>query len=106
MVRVLINVPKTVRRDEPFEVLLLISHPMESGQRRDTLGLAIPREIIDRLDCTLDGEAVIHMSLFPAISANPYLSFSAVAQRSGTMTITFSGDRGLTQVESVPITVV
>ena len=42
MVRVLINVPKQAKRDEPFEVKLLISHPMESGQRRDAMGQADP----------------------------------------------------------------
>ena len=47
MVRVLINVPKRVKRGEAFDVKLLISHPMESGQRRDAMGQAIPRDIIN-----------------------------------------------------------
>ena len=46
MVRVLINVPKRVKRNEAFDVKLLISHPMESGQRRDAMGQAIPRDIM------------------------------------------------------------
>lgn len=47
MVRVLINVPKQVKRGEPFDVKLLISHPMESGQRHDDMGQPIPRDIIN-----------------------------------------------------------
>ena len=61
MVRVLINVPKEIRANEPFDVKVLISHPMESGQRRDQLGQAIPRDIINHFVCTLDGETVVSL---------------------------------------------
>ena len=105
MVRVLINAPKTVRKDQPFEVKLLISHPMESGQRRDAVGLPIPRDIITSLRVTFGQEEVLTAELFPAISANPFLSFQMAISASGMMDIAFSGDHGLTQVEHVPIQV-
>ena len=105
MVRVLINIPKQIRANEPFEVKVLISHPMESGQRRDQLGLAIPRDIINHFVCTLDGETVVDMELFPAIAANPFLSFSMVAEKSGSLTLTFTDDHGVTQTETAAIMV-
>ena len=105
MVRVLINVPKRVKRGEPFDVKLLISHPMESGQRRDTIGQAIPRDIINSFVCTFNGEDVLRADLFPAIAANPFLSFAAVAQESGTLTMTFTDDQGVVQTETVDVTV-
>lgn len=105
MVRVLLNVPKQVKRGEPFEVKLLISHPMESGQRRDAMGQTIPRDIINRLVCTLDDEEVLSVDLFPAISANPFLAFSAVAEHSGRLSIRFTDDHGIDQTESVEIDV-
>ena len=83
MVRVLINVPKQVHANEAFDVKVLISHPMESGQRRDQMGQRIPRDIINSFSCTLDGETVLEIDMFPAIAANPFLSFSAVAEKSG-----------------------
>ena len=82
MVRVLLNAPKQVRKNEPFQVKLLISHPMESGHRRDAMGLAIPRDIVNRVTCRLGEELVFEAQLFPAISANPFLAFSAVATTS------------------------
>ena len=106
MVRVLLNVPKQVRKNEPFDVKLLISHPMESGQRRDAMGLAIPRDIIGALVCTMDGEDVFRMKLFPAIAANPFLAFSVVAERSGTLALMFTDDHGVTQTETAPVEVV
>jgi sulfur-oxidizing protein SoxZ len=105
MVRVLVNVPKQVRRNEPFEVKLLISHPMESGQRRDTLGLPIPRDIINTLVCTFEGEDVLRAELFPAIAANPFFAFSVIAERSGTLVMTFTDDHGTVQTETASISV-
>jgi sulfur-oxidizing protein SoxZ len=105
MVRVLVNVPKQVRRNEPFEVKVLISHPMESGQRRDTLGLPIPRDIINTLVCTFDGEDVLRAELFPAIAANPFFAFSVIAEHSGTLVMTFTDDHGTVQTETAAISV-
>ena len=105
MVRVLINVPKQVRKGEPFDVKLLISHPMESGQRRDAMGEAIPRDIINSFVCTYNGEDVLRADLFPAIAANPFLSFSAVADKSGTLVMQFTDDHGTVQTETVDVTV-
>lgn len=105
MVRVLINVPKRVKRGEPFEVKLLISHPMESGQRRDEMGRAIPRDIINAFVCTYNGQQVLHADLFPAVAANPFLSFSVVAQESGTLTLSFTDDHGAVQTETVSVVV-
>lgn len=105
MVRVLITAPKRVKPDEPFAVKLLIGHPMESGQRRDTMGQAIPREIIHDVVCTLAGEEVLRATFYPAIAANPYLAFTTMARRSGDLVIRFTDDRGVTQTETVLITV-
>ena len=62
MARALINVPKTVKKGEAFEIKVLISHPMESGQRRDATGRPIPRHIINRFTCTYGGESVLDVS--------------------------------------------
>ena len=105
MVRVLINVPKQVKRDEPFDVKLLISHPMESGQRRDAMGQAIPRDIINSFVCAFNGEEVLSAELFPAIAANPFLSFAVAVQESGTLTMTFTDDHGTVQTETASVTV-
>ena len=106
MVRVLLNVPRQVLRIEPFDVKLLISQPMESGQRRDAVGLAIPRDIINLLVVTYGNEEVLRMDLFPAIAANPFLAFSMTAVASGTLSITFTDDHGVTQSETATVEVV
>src|ERR1700722_278055 len=105
MVRVLINVPKRVKKDEAFDVKLLISHPMESGQRRDAMGEAIPRDIINSFVCTYNGEEVLRADLFPAIAANPFLSFAAMVEESGPLVMQFTDDHGTVQTETADVTV-
>lgn len=105
MVRVLITAPKRIRAGEAFEVKLLIGHPMESGQRRDAMGQAIPREIIHSLTATMAGQEVFQASFYPAIAANPYLSFRVQSARGGELVIRFTDDLGVTQTEAVSIAV-
>jgi sulfur-oxidizing protein SoxZ len=105
MARALVNVPKQVKRGEPFEVKILISHPMESGQRRDNKGEKIPRDIINSFVCVHNGEEIMRADLFPAISANPFLSFFAALEESGTLIMSWTDDHGTVQSESVDIAV-
>ncbi len=105
MPRPLINVPKKVKRGDAFDIRILIAHPMESGQRRDDKGQPIPREIIHSFLCTYGGEEVFRAEFFPAISANPFLTFSARAVDSGQIVFTWTDDLGATQFDSVEITV-
>ena len=105
MARTLVNVPKQVKKGEPFEVKILISHPMESGQRRDATGQIIPRDIIHSFVCTYNGEEVLRADLFPAIAANPFLSFFVKAEASGTLVMSWTDDHGTTDGESVAIEV-
>ena len=105
MARVLVNVPKAVAKGQPFDVKVLISHPMESGQRRGPDGQAIPRAIINRFVATLDGEEVLSLDLHPAIAANPFLAFSVRAEASGTLSLTWVDDAGAVQTHLAAVTV-
>ncbi len=105
MAKPLINIPKRVKRGAVFEIRILIQHPMESGQRRDEYGKPIPREIINAFHCTYGGEEVFRAEFFPAIAANPFLSFTALAVETGVITLSWTDDRGATQFESVEIVV-
>ncbi|MFC7398501.1 thiosulfate oxidation carrier complex protein SoxZ [Chelatococcus sp. GCM10030263] len=105
MTRALINVPKTARRGEIIEIKAMVAHPMETGHRADAKGAPIPRNIIHRFVCSYDGEEVFSADLFPAVSANPFIAFTTVATRSGTLTFAWTGDDGQTQVATATITV-
>ena len=69
-----VKVPKKVAAGDTITIKTLISHKMESGQRKDGDGNVIPRSIINRFTADFNGENVIDVTLEPAISTNPYLS--------------------------------
>jgi sulfur-oxidizing protein SoxZ len=78
---------------------------METGYRAGADGRTLARDIIRRFSCRYNGEVVFSADLYPAISANPYLAFSVVADASGSLTFTWEGDNGFAQTESATITV-
>jgi sulfur-oxidizing protein SoxZ len=102
----LLSVPREVKAGIPFDVRILIQHPMETGFRRDPVGGTIPRNIIHSFICTVDGQEVFSATLHPAISANPYLVFPAKLARSGTMLLRWVDDGGEEGQERVDIRVV
>jgi len=89
-----VRVPKTASKDEVITIKTLISHPMESGQRKDKDGNIVPRSIINRFTAEFNGQLVIDATLEPAISTNPYLEFDAKVPETGQFKFTWYDDDG------------
>ena len=85
MLNARISAPTVATRGEVLTIKTLVSHPMETGFRRDAMNVVIPRNIITEFECRLDDELVFRADFEPAISANPYLAFHLRATRSGTL---------------------
>jgi sulfur-oxidizing protein SoxZ len=105
MARALINLPKTARAGDVIEIKTLISHPMETGFRPGPDGRILARNIITEFLCRFEGEEIFRAELFPASAANPYLTFTTVATRSGTFQFIWRGDGGFDQTETAALTV-
>ncbi len=89
-----VKVPKTATAGEAITIKTLISHKMESGQRKDGDGNVIPRSIINRFTCDFNGQNVIDVQLEPAISTNPYLEFETIVPEAGEFKFTWYDDDG------------
>ena len=100
-----VKVPKTAAAGETVTLKTLISHKMESGQRKDGDGNVIPRSIINRFTCEFNGKSVLDVTLEPAISTNPYFEFEAVVDASGDFKFTWYDDDGDVYETSKSITV-
>ena len=105
MARTLVNVPEMARAGEIIEIKAMIAHPMETGHRVDAKGATIPRNIINRFECVYDGATVFAADLYPAVSANPFFSFTTVATRSGAIRFIWTDDQGAVETASAEITV-
>ncbi len=57
------------------EVRVLMSHEMETGQRKDAAGKVIPAWHIQNVTATHNGKTVLTAQWGPAVSKNPFLSF-------------------------------
>jgi sulfur-oxidizing protein SoxZ len=101
-----VNVPAEVPRGKPFEVRILIRHPMETGYRTDDGGKPIPRNVLSTFACRYNGEAVFSARLSSGIAANPYLRFFVTARESGQLTFEWMDDNGVRGGDRVAVTVV
>jgi len=105
MASALINVPAKAKRGEIIEIRTLMSHIMETGFRRTAAGDIVPRDIITSFTCRYNATEIFRADLFPAIAANPYLSFFTVARESGKFEFEWIGDNGFSSTASASIRV-
>ncbi|MGB0411349.1 MAG: thiosulfate oxidation carrier complex protein SoxZ [Pikeienuella sp.] len=90
-----VKVPKKASAGDVVTIKSLISHPMESGQRKDKkTGELIPRKIINKFTAAFNGEQVIAVTVEPAVSANPYFQFDMKVPESGTVRFEWTDDDG------------
>lgn len=101
-----VKLPKTATKGEIIEIKTLISHVMETGQRKDSkTGETIPRQIINKFTATFNGKEVFSADWHPAISANPYMAFYTKVSESGTFEFTWVDDDGAVYKDSADIQV-
>ena len=105
MTGAIIKVPKTAKRGEIIEIKTLLSHIMETGFRHSTTGVAIPRDIVTELVCRYNGTEIFRADLYPAMAANPFITFFTAATESGTIEFEWTGDNGFAEKASAKIDV-
>lgn len=100
-----VRVPAQAKAGETIEIKTLISHDMESGQRKAADGKVIPRQIINKFTATFNGKTVFEADWFTSISANPYQSFFYKAKESGEFKFTWKDDNGSDYTATAKLTV-
>jgi sulfur-oxidizing protein SoxZ len=100
-----VKLPEAAKAGDLIEIKTLISHVMETGQRKDPDGKIIPRNIINSFAATFAGDEVFKADLQPGISANPYLSFFMKVPGPGEFEFTWVEDGGNKVVERIKLNV-
>jgi sulfur-oxidizing protein SoxZ len=101
-----IKLPDSAKVGEVIEIKTLISHLMETGQRKDQDGKVIPRMIINSFTATYAGKPVFSAELQPGTSANPYIAFFMKVPGPGEFEFTWVDDSGDKGVEKLKLNVV
>jgi sulfur-oxidizing protein SoxZ len=96
---------KEAKKGDIIEVKALVSHIMETGNRKGSDGKVVPRKILNKFSCTVNGKEVFAADFEPAVSANPYIQFKFKAQESGPVVLTWTDDDGSKIVGEETITV-
>jgi sulfur-oxidizing protein SoxZ len=98
--------PEQATAGEIIEIKALITHVMETGNRRDAEGKPIPRNIIHTFTAHYDGDLIFTAELGSGISANPYLSFFFKVPGPGELWVSWKDDDGGETIERYPLNVV
>ena len=85
---------KEIKKGEVIEIKTLVSHIMESGQRKSADGKVIPRKILNKFTCEQGNKLLFGCDLEPSISANPYIQFKIKPSESGILKFTWLDDDG------------
>jgi sulfur-oxidizing protein SoxZ len=89
-----VRAPSSAAKGEIIEIKTLITHPMETGLRKDSAGNPIPRKIIHAFSCRYGGRLVFSVDLREAVAANPYMEFYLRAEESGPLDFAWQEDGG------------
>ncbi|MCE2907300.1 MAG: hypothetical protein RLZZ341_532 [Pseudomonadota bacterium] len=64
-------------------VRVLMSHEMETGQRRDSAGALVPAWFIQEVSASHNGKVVMQAQWGPSIAKNPFLQFNVKGAKAG-----------------------
>ena len=85
-------------------IRVLMSHEMESGQRKDGNGKLIPAWHIQDVTATLNGKVVMTAEWGPAVSKNPFLQFTIKGAKAGDKVgITWKDNKGDTRSDEATV---
>jgi sulfur-oxidizing protein SoxZ len=85
-------------------VRVLMSHEMESGQRRDSAGKLVPAWFIQEVNVSLNGKPVLSAEWGPAVSKNPFLQFNIKGAKAGDkVSITWKDNKGETRTDEATV---
>jgi sulfur-oxidizing protein SoxZ len=85
-------------------VRVLMSHEMETGQRKDASGRIVPAWFIQEVSAQLNGKTVMTAQWGPAVSKNPFLQFVVKGAKAGDkIGVTWVDNRGDRRTDEVAV---
>jgi sulfur-oxidizing protein SoxZ len=86
---------RATARDGMVNVKVLMSHEMETGQRKDAAGKLVPAHFIRNVTATYQGKVVLSAEWGPAVSKNPFLEFNFKGGNKGDkISVTWEDNKG------------
>ncbi len=85
-------------------VRVLMSHEMESGQRKDAAGKVIPAMHITEVSASHNGKVVLTADWGSGVAKNPFLQFNVKGGKVGDkVSVTWKDNKGDTRTDEVVV---
>ena len=95
---------RAVAKDGVVNVKVLMSHEMETGQRKDSSGNIVPAHFIQNVTATHNGKTVLSAQWGPAVSKNPFLEFNFKGgQKGDKIQVTWTDNKGEKRTDEAAI---
>lgn len=95
---------RAVEKDGVVEVKALMSHIMETGQRKDSSGNVVPAHFIDLVEAKWNDKVVLSAQWGPAVSRDPFLSFKFKGGKKGDkVTLSWKDNKGESRSDTTDI---
>ena len=86
---------RAAARDGVVNVKILMSHEMETGQRKDASGKLVPAHFIRSVTATSQGKVVLSAQWGPSVAKNPFLEFNFKGgQKGDKISVTWEDNKG------------
>ena len=96
---------KEAKKGDIVEVKALVSHVMESGQRKDSAGKTIPAWFIQEVTASHNGKTVLSAEWGPAVSKNPFLQFTIKGAKAGDkVSVSWTDNKGDKRSDEATVT--
>jgi len=95
---------RAAEHDGVVNVKILMSHEMETGQRKDNNGKIVPAHFISKVTATHQGRTVLSADWGPAVAKNPFLEFNFKGGKKGDkIVVTWEDNRKETRTDEATI---
>ncbi len=86
-------------------VRVLMSHEMETGQRKDAAGKTIPAWFIQEVVAQHNGKTVLTAQWGPSVAKNPFLQFNVRSAKAGDkITVSWVDNKGDKRTDEATVT--
>jgi len=95
---------RAANKDGVTEVKILMSHEMETGQRKDASGAIVPAHFITEVTASWNGKVVLQGEFGPAVSKNPFMQFTLKGAKAGDkVSVSWKDNRGETRTDEATV---
>jgi sulfur-oxidizing protein SoxZ len=95
---------RAIMAGDKVEVRVLMSHEMETGQRKDAKGAVVPAHFIQSVTVSCAGKTVLSAQWGPSVSKNPFMHFRFKGGKPGDkVSISWVDNKGERRTDEVVI---